>query len=826
VARLPRITAMTRLKAIATLTLACAGFALPMPARAEINEMQLGATISTDGQTVSFAVYSSHATHIQLCLFASRQGANAILTRDIAAPNSNGVWSGQIPVNALTDAGISTVYYGYRAWGPNWTYDPSWTSGSDRGFVSVVDSAGNRFNPNKLLLDPYALEISNDPIGPGLPNANPTVFTSELNRDYDTQQIAPKGIVVTPAANAFGLKPTRAQKEDVIYEMNVRGMTANDSSVPQAERGTYAGAAQKAAYLKGLGVTAVELQPVQEVQNDQDDIYGATHVGVSLPNGATDWNSGQYYKDNYWGYMTLAYFAPDRRYASNTAPGGPTAEFQAMVKAFHDIGVKVYMDVVYNHTGEGAAIPNAGSTTAYPLYGMRGLDNSTYYELAVNGQGVVNADYYGANGAGPDYNTYNHVAQNLIVDSLYYWSATMGVDGFRFDEGPMLGNVCESDQPSPQTPNCPAGTGFYFSASDAKTALARILSEPLLATRPAVGGSGLDLIAEPNAVGCASCGNAAQQSKFPAGFSEWNFTYKEVLPQAQNKLGVVAIAPGLVADALTGSAGIFQGNTRNPWNSVNYMDSHDGMTLNDLYSCNGPNNNQGYPFGPSDGGSDDVSWDQDNPSTGQPAAERRAARTGLAFVMLSAGTPMIQAGDEYLRTLACNDNPYNVDSVGTWLTSQSSRTSDQSNFNTYVTRAIAFRETHPSLRPTTWYTATQVVWYYSNAAPVSNDPTQNNYWNGANNYLAYMINGGDFADSTMYVIYNGASAYAGDLPSNETPFILPRAPPGKDWYRVTDTCEWSDGPNTWAAPGNEALIGPGNSSYGMCGQALALFIAK
>lgn len=180
------------------------------------------------------------------------------------------------------------------------------------------------------------------------------------------------------------------------------------------------------------------------------------------------------------GLLTLAYFAPDRRYASNKAQGGPSAEFQAMVKAFHDVGIKVYMDVVYNHTGEGAAIPTTESTPAYPLYGMRGLDNSTYYELAVNGQGVVNADYYGANGAGPDYNTYNHVAQNLIVDSLYYWSATMGVDGFRFDEGPMLGNVCESDQPSPQTPNCPTGTGFHFSTSDPKTALARILSEPCL----------------------------------------------------------------------------------------------------------------------------------------------------------------------------------------------------------------------------------------------------------------------------------------------------------------------------------------------------------
>jgi glycogen operon protein len=734
-------------------------------------------------------------------------------------------------VNALAGAGVSTVYYGYRAWGPNWTYDSSWTPGSDIGFALVVDSAGNRLNPNKLLLDPYALEIFSDPIGPSLPNADPTVFTSELNRDFDTQEIAPKGIVVTPAANAYGLKPTRAQKDDINYEMNVRGITANDDSVPLAERGTYAGAARKAAYLQSLGVTAVELQPVQEVQNDQDDIYAATHGGASPPNGDTGWNSGQHYTDNYWGYMTLAYFAPDRRYASNKSAGGPTAEFQAMVKAFHDVGVKVYMDVVYNHTAEGAPIPNTGSTTAYPLYGMRGLDNSAYYELAADGQGGVNAGYYDDNGAGPDFNTYNHAAQNLIVDSLHYWSATMGVDGFRFDEGPMLGNVCESDQPSTQTPNCPAGTGFHFSTSDPKTALARILSEPGLAVRPASGGAGLDLIAEPNAVAGPGHGgdNVGQQGNFPTGFSEWNFTYKEVMPKAQNKLGVVAIRPGDVADALTGSAKLFSGpsrNNRNPWNSVNYMDSHDGVTLKDLYSCSGSNNNQGYPFGPSDGGSDDVSWDQGNPSTGQPAAQRRAARTGLAFVMLSAGTPMIQAGDENLRTLGCNDNPYNVDCVGTWLNPQSSLTADQHNFNAYVTRAIAFRKAHPALRPATWYTPEQVVWYYSNATQVSDDPTQNNYWNGANNYLAYMINGGDFADSTLYIIYNGASPYTGDLPSNETQFILPSAPPGKNWFRVTDTCEWNDGPDAWVAPGNETPIGPGKSTYGLCGQALALFIAK
>ena len=219
-------------------------------------------------------------------------------------------------------------------------------------------SAGNRFNPNKLSLDPYALEISSDPIGPGLPNADPTVFTSELNRNYDTQQIAPKGIVVTPAANAFGTKPTGAQKDDVIYEMEHPRhdrQRSFDSAGPArnlCRRGTEGGLPAGPRRHRRRNE-----QPVQEVQNDQDDIYAATHGGAAPSNGDTSWNSGQYYNNNYWGYMTLAYFAPDRRYASNKAPGGPTAEFQAMVKAFHDAGIKVYMDVVYNHTGEGAAFP-------------------------------------------------------------------------------------------------------------------------------------------------------------------------------------------------------------------------------------------------------------------------------------------------------------------------------------------------------------------------------------------------------------------------------------------------------------------------------------
>jgi glycogen operon protein len=196
----------------------------------------------------------------------------------------------------------------------------------------------------------------------------------------------------------------------VIYEVNVRGLTKNDPGVPTALQGTYAGAALKAPYLAGLGVTAVELLPVQELQNDAND-------------NTLNSTAGQ----NYWGYSSLNYFSPDRRYASNKAPGGPTSEFQAMVKAFHDQGVKVYIDVVYNHTGEGGAW-NTSDPNTYSIFSWRGLDNPTYYELTSDMQSS-----YDNTGVGGNFNTYNPIAQNLIVDSLSYWRDTMGVDGFRFD---------------------------------------------------------------------------------------------------------------------------------------------------------------------------------------------------------------------------------------------------------------------------------------------------------------------------------------------------------------------------------------------------------
>ena len=768
-------------KILAVLALICVCLAIipATPARAAINSMSLGASYNSSSTEITFRVYSSQATNIVLYLYTTGYGAQESATYALSN-TGNGVWTVTVPVSSIRAAGITgAVYYGYRAWGPNWPYSSSWTKGSLTGFISDVDANGNRFNPNKLLFDPYAQEISQDPLNAS--NQNGNIFASGAsNRAIDSGPYAPKGIVLQPSGQSTGTKPTRAQKDDVIYEVHLRGLTKQDPNTPTAYQGTYYGAGLKASYLASLGITAVEFLPIQETQNDENDVF---------PNSDAD--------QNYWGYMTEDYFAPDRRYAYNKAPGGPTAEFQTMVQAFHNAGLKVYMDVVYNHTAEGGTWSSSDPTTA-TIESLRGLDNATYYELASGNQ-----YFYDNTGTGTNYNTYNPVAQNLIIDSLAYWTNAMGVDGFRFDLASVLANSCLNGSSESAAPNCPNG-GYNFDASDPNVAINRILKE--FTVRPATGGRGLDLYAEPWAIG----GNSYQLGGFPVGWSEWNGVFRDSLRQAQNELDNMTISIGQDANDFSGSSNLFQASGRSPWNSTNFIDVHDGLTLNDVYSCNGSNNSQAWPDGPSDGGTTtNYSWDQG----GAAEDQRRAARTGMAFEMLSAGTPLMQGGDEYLRTLQCNNNAYNLDSTTNWLSY--SWGTDQSNFHNFAQRAIAFRLAHPALRPATWYNSSQVVWYEPSGAVADSS-----YWNNTRNYaIAYTINGSSLGDSnSMYIAYNG---WSGSIN-----FTLPSPPTGTNWYRVTDTCNWNDGPNTFVTSGNESMIGPGGTSYGQCGQSLLLLISK
>jgi glycogen operon protein len=736
-------------------------FSLWQPAvRAEINRLHLGSQFDAAGSQLTFRVYSSRATRIELYLYSLPTGADEAAHIALDRDPASSVWSTTVPVARIRGefAIAGAIYYGFRAWGPNWPFDPAWSKASKAGFLADVDANGNRFNPNKLLFDPYARELSHDPVTPAQPDGS--VYASGPDHFLqDSGRVAPKGIVLATQPGDIGAKPTRALKDDCIYEVQLRGLTNADTGVPKSLRGTYAGAALKASVLKGLGVSAVEFLPVQETQNDANEL---------IPNSANG--------DNYWGYATLNYFAPDRRYSSDKSAGGPTREFKRMVKAYHDAGLKVFIDVVYNHTGEGYAYHPDDKLT-YNLLSWRGLDNPTYYSLTGDFQFS-----WDNTGTGGNYNTVNPVAQDLIVDSLAWWRDELGVDGFRFDLASVLGNTCEH--------GC-----FNFDKVDPKTALNRLARD-----LPDVA-----LIAEPWAIG----GGTYQVGNFPSGWSEWNDKFRDTIRGSQNKLGVDTLTTGQLATRLAGSSDLLQNNGRHPWNSINFIVAHDGFTLADLYRFNGKNNNQPYPNGPSDGGNDNnIAWDQG----GNASDQRKAARNGLALLMLSAGTPMMTGGDEFLRSLNGNNNPYNLDTAANWL--NYNLASGQKAFLTFARRLLEFRAEHAALRPADFYTAGQLQWF----RPDGGSADAAYFDNPDNHAIAWLIEGADFQDpaAAVYVAYN---AWSGDVS-----FQLPPPPTGKKWFRAMDTSPWMEAVSNFALAGSEELLPSLN--YKLGARAVLLAIAR
>jgi glycogen operon protein len=696
----------------------------------DVGPFPLGATFGA--RAVHFRLRADAAQRVELDVYAAATGADEAASY-VMAKGADGVWAADVPRAALPSA--SAVFYGYRAWGTNWPYDATWTKGSLAGFVAEVDATGARFDPNKLLLDPYAREISHDPITPAQGSWTP--YTTGPSRDDDDGQVAPKSIALSPDAADVGAHPARPLAEDVIYEVNLRGLTKNDASLGAAA-GTYAGAAARAASLKALGVTAVELLPIHETQNDAND---GAQAGA-----------------NYWGYSTLAYFAPDRRYAQDQSPGGPTRELKAMVKAFHDAGIKVFLDVVYNHTAEGGAPP-----TSAKLLSLRGLDNAAYYELAAD-----HASQVDDTGTGGNVNAASPVVRDLVIDSLTYWHDAMGVDGFRFDLAAVLGNSC-------------ASACYAFAPADPKGILARAV-----AALP-----GVPLIAEPWGVTTGTY----QIGKFPAGWSEWNGTFRDTVRQAQNELGTTLLAPSAIAAKIGGSPDLFGHDGRAPWASIDYVDCHDGFTLHDVYAYDTKSNAQAYPLGPSTGGDDaNHSWDQG----GDAAKQRQAARTGLALVALSAGVPMIQGGDEMLRTQYGNNNAYNLDDAKMWLDPSDATTN--ADFVDWTRALFAFRAAHPAVRPVAFWEQkdhdgdglADVTWLDTTGAAASAAYLADT----SNHFLAWRLDGAEAGDAarSIWIAWNG---WTGDLPAT-----LPAPKAGAAWYVAGDSAS-----GAFVAPGSETPLG-------------------
>ena len=536
----------------------------------------LGATY--DGSGTNFALYSAVATGVDLCLF-DEDGTE---TRVPLTEVDGDVWHAYLP----------TVHpgqhYGYRVTGP---YDPN---------------HGHRCDPSKLLLDPYAKAIS------GQVEPSPALYSYDVlnpgpRNTEDSAPYMPRSVVISPFFDWGHDRPPRhPYHETVIYEAHVRGLTMLHPQVPAELRGTYAGLVHPAViqHLTDLGVTAIELMPVHQFVNDA------------------------YLQDkdlsNYWGYNTIGYFAPQNRYAAYGQDGQQVQEFKSMVKAFHEAGIEVILDVVYNHTAEGNHMG--------PTLSFRGIDNASYYRLVDGDQ----AHYFDTTGTGNSLLMRSPAVLQLIMDSLRYWATEMHVDGFRFDLASTLAR--------------------QFHEVDKLSAFFDIIHQDPVLSR-------LKLIAEPWDVG----DGGYNVGGFPALWSEWNGKYRDTVRDFWR--GEPSTL-GEFASRITGSSDLYQYSGRTPVASINFVTAHDGFTMADLVSYDNKHN-EANKEGGADGESNNRSWNcgAEGPTEDPDVLtlRHRQIRNFLATILFSQGVPMIAHGDELGRTQGGNNNVYCQDNEISWV---------------------------------------------------------------------------------------------------------------------------------------------------------------
>jgi glycogen operon protein len=555
---------------------------------------------------VNFAAFSDHATRIELCVFDAA-GVRELRRYPLHGP-VDGVFHG-----FLDGVGPGLVY-GLRAHGP---YEPE---------------LGHRFNPHKLLLDPWTREI----VGRFAWRAEHHGFTvghPDGHRSFDTRDNALQALkarVAPPPSPAFDDAPRIAPRDQVIYELHVKGFGMQLPRLPDALRGTYAGLAHPAAiaHFKSLGVTTLELLPVH-YHLDEAHLHDMGRV-------------------NYWGYNTLGFFCPDPRYAACGA-GDPTAvaeEFRAMVTTLHGHGLEVLLDVVYNHSAE------AGETG--PTLSMRGLDHASWYRL----QSDDRSRCENWTGCGNTLNVAHPRVMQFVLDSLRFWVAEMGVDGFRFDLAPVLGRTARHFDPH---------AGFF----------AALAQDPLLARA--------HLIAEPWDTGP----DGWQTGRFPGRWREWNDRFRDTVRRYWLGRGV---GRGEFARRFTASNDLFHHGRRAPLASVNFIAAHDGFTLADFTRFAGKHNHANGEHN-RDGRDDEV-------AAALPGAVRpRVQRALLATLLLAQGTPMLLAGDEFGNSQQGNNNAYNQDNPIAWLDWGHADTS----LMQFVARVLALRRAEPALRHARWF---------------------------------------------------------------------------------------------------------------------------
>ncbi|WP_433900097.1 glycogen debranching protein GlgX [Sphingobacterium puteale] len=663
----------------------------------------LGATF--DGKGVNFALFSEHAENVELCLYGDTEETVEIAKISLKE-KTHQVW--HIYLEGLKPG----QRYGYRVHGP---YEPQ---------------KGHRFNPNKLLIDPYAKAIS------GTVQWNDALFgyaigdtVSDLSfSDTDSAPYVPKSVVIDTAFDWEGDRPPSIpMHQTVIYEAHVKGFTALHPDIPEEIRGTYAGMAHPAAiaYLKEMGITAIELLPIHHFLTDRH----LQDKGLS----------------NYWGYNSIGFFAPDVRYSSNGTHGEQVTEFKNMVKSLHAAGIEVILDVVYNHTGEGNEMG--------PTLSFRGIDNAAYYRLAEDER-----FYMDFTGTGNTLHARQPNVLRMIMDSLRYWIQEMHVDGFRFDLASALAReLHDVDKLS-----------SFFDV---------IHQDPVI--------SQVKLIAEPWDIG----EGGYQVGEFPPGWAEWNGKYRDCIRDYW--IGADSMI-GEFANRLTGSSDLYRGDNRTPSASINFITAHDGFTLNDLVSYN-EKHNEANGEDNNDGDNHNRSWNcgAEGPTDDAEINSLRAKqrRNLLTTLFLSQGVPMLVAGDEFGRTQQGNNNAYCQDNAISWLDWEKM---DISLLN-FTKSLIAFRREHPSLCRRKWFQGMpirgtgleDIVWFLPDATEMDDSHWQNDFARSLAVFLngqgirSFDHNGEKITDQHFYLIFN---AYWEDVD-----YKLPDHNYSSSWSKVLDT---------------------------------------
>jgi glycogen operon protein len=663
----------------------------------------LGATAQDGG--VNFALFSAHAERVELCLF-SQDGKHEIQRLDLPHV-SNQVWHGFLP-----HAGPGTVY-GYRVHGP---YQPA---------------LGHRFNPHKLLLDPYARSLlgefqwSDSHYGYDTEHADKDLVMDTR----DNQACMPKCVVVAESGSAPPTRNRIPKADTIIYETHLKGFTLLHPQIPEADRGTFAGLAHPAAldYLKSLGITSVELLPIQ------------SFISESFLDKKN--------LSNYWGYNSLAFFAPHQSYLS----GGDITECRRMVDAIHDAGMEVILDIVFNHTAEGGRLG--------PTLSFKGIDNLSYYRL----QPEDRRYYINDTGCGNTLNILHPRVVQLVMDCLRYWVSAMHVDGFRFDLAPVLGRELHGfDQ----------GSGFF----DA------LLQDPVLA--------GTKFIAEPWDIGPGGY----QLGHFPAGWSEWNDRYRDTVRRYWR--GDSGLLPEF-ARRIHGSSDIFEHSGRRPSASVNYVTSHDGFTLADLVSFkerhnqkNGEQNQDGHR----ENYSDNFGFEGPTDDATINVLRWRQQKNMLATLVFSQGIPMLNGGDEFGRSQQGNNNAYCQDNELNWFDWQTISAAGI-NQQRFLSHIIALRKRFGVFHLDRYIhepdnlTDPTIEWY--NAA---GHPMQPNHWAEYQvKTLGYLLGWHDIQSNNtqrLCIIFHAAR--------DASQFVLPQLEDVSHWEILFDTALASGIPE----PGN------------------------